>query len=85
MMSKKYAYTGGMPGCLPDFHSDFVYDTEEEAKAEAIDFYGLSEREGAALGEYCPLYIRGERYHDIGAGVVEIVSNMPEEEEGGES
>jgi hypothetical protein len=83
MMNKKYAFMGGNPGCLPDYHSDFVYDTEEEARGDAIDFYELSEEEGTGLAEYCPLYVSEDRYHEIGAALVEIVSDMVEEEEGG--
>ena len=78
-MIKKFAFSGGLPGCLPDYHSGFFYDTEADAIKEAVEFYGLTEREGAALGEYSPLYIHGERYHDIGAGVIEIFSDMVEE------
>lgn len=81
-MTKKFAFSGGLPGCLPDYHSDFIYDTEEKAKEAAVYFYGLSEREAAELGEFSPLYIHGERYHDIGAGVIEIFSDFVEEEGG---
>lgn len=85
MMAKKFAYMGGLPGCLPDYHSGFVYDDEKEAIDAASDMYELTEEETAYLGEGSPFYVRGERYHEIGAGVIEICSDMVEEEEGGKS
>jgi len=81
MMATRYAFMGGMPGCLPDYHSNFIYDTEGDAKKAAIEFYGLSEMEGVFLSLGWPLYPHGGRYHEIGAGVIEIVAGSIEEEE----
>jgi hypothetical protein len=72
---KRYAYGNGMPGCLLDYHSGFCYETEAEAIEAAADALELTEEETAQLGEYSPLYVHGERFHEIGAGVVEIFSD----------
>lgn len=79
-MEKKFAYMNGIPGCLPDYHSGFCFNTEEEAIQNAMDDLDLTEEEAKQLGEFSPLYIHGERAHEIGASLVEIVSSIDKEE-----
>lgn len=82
----KYAYMNGLPGCMPDYHSGYCYDSEEKAVEAASDALELNEEEAKELLRDGILYIHGERYHEIGAGVIEIVetSDPDEFDNGGE-
>lgn len=79
-MKKKYGYMSGMPGCLPDYHSGYVYESEEEATQAAIDSLELNDNESTELRNYLILYIHGARFHEVGAGLVEIAESADPDE-----
>jgi hypothetical protein len=79
-MEKKFAYMNGDPGYLPDYHSGFYFNTKEEAIQDAMDSLDLTEEEAKQLREFSSLYIYGERAHEIGASLVEIVYSTDKEE-----
>ena len=67
----KYAYGNGMPGCLFD-HAEGPYDTREQAIDAACALLELNADEKQDLLNESVIYFRGERFHEVGAGIVEI-------------
>lgn len=82
MSATKYAYGNGDPGCLFD-HASGPYDTAEDAVQAASDLLELSEEEAAELLADRIVYFRGDRKHEVGAGLVEVFE-VDEDWESGE-
>jgi hypothetical protein len=76
----KYGYMNGNAGYMPDYNSGYVYDSQEEAAESAADALELTDEEKAELITDGLIYLKGERAHEVGAGLVEIIeSDDPDE------
>jgi len=67
----RYAYGNGMPGCLFD-NSCGPYTSIREAADAAADFLELTDEEREELTADGIIYFRGDRFHEVGAGMVSI-------------
>lgn len=67
----QWAYGNGMPGCLFD-HVSGPYESASAAAAGAAELLELTDAERDELAADHIIYFRGDRFHEVGAGMVQL-------------